>query len=39
MLGHSNISTTLNRYVHPSMDFKRENILKLEQAGFFPPSI
>lgn len=38
MLGHSNISTTLNCYVHPSLDFKRENIIKLEQAGFFPPS-
>lgn len=39
MLGHSNISTTMNRYVHPSMEFKRENIAKLEQAGFFPPSM
>ena len=36
MLGHSNISTTLNRYVHPSLDFKRENMIKLEQAGIFP---
>ena len=39
MLGHANISTTLNRYVHPSMDFKRENIGRLERAGFFPPSM
>ena len=38
MLGHSSISTTMNRYVHPDMDLKRQNILKLEQAGFFPPS-
>lgn len=39
MLGHSNISTTLNRYVHPSLEYKRKNILKLERAGFFSPSI
>lgn len=39
MLGHSNISTTMNRYVHPSLDYKRENILKLEQAGFLSPSV
>ena len=29
ILGHSNVSITLNRYVHPSMDLKRENIQKL----------
>lgn len=29
MLGHSNISITLNRYVHPSKRFKHENIEKL----------
>lgn len=38
MLGHSNISTTMNRYVHPSLDFKRKNIIKLEQSGIFPTS-
>lgn len=38
MLGHSNISTTMNRYVHPSLDFKRKNMEKLEQSGFFPSS-
>ena len=38
ILGHSSISTTMNRYVHPSIDLKRENIKKLEQAGLFPPS-
>ena len=38
ILGHSSISTTMNRYVHPSLNFKRENILKLEQAVLFPPS-
>lgn len=30
ILGHANISITLNRYVHCSMDFKRSNIRKLE---------
>ena len=39
MLGHANISTTMNRYVHPSLDFKRESIFRLEQTGFFPPSM
>ena len=34
ILGHSSITVTMNRYVHPSIDFKRQNILKLEQAGF-----
>lgn len=38
ILGHSDISTTMNRYVHPSMDFKRQNIIRLEQSGFFPSS-
>lgn len=34
ILGHASISMTLNRYVHPSLELKRENIRKLEQAGF-----
>lgn len=38
ILGHSSISITMNRYVHPSLEHKRKNITKLEQAGFFPPS-
>lgn len=29
ILGHSNIGITLSRYVHSSMDFKRENMEKL----------
>ena len=29
ILGHSSVSITLNRYVHPSMDVKRENIQRL----------
>lgn len=30
MLGHSNVSTTLNRYVHPSFEFKKEQIKKIQ---------
>lgn len=29
ILGHSNINTTLNRYVHPSMEQKQQNMDKL----------
>ena len=29
MLGHANVNITLNRYVHPTMKFKHENIEKL----------
>ncbi|MCM1218539.1 MAG: site-specific integrase [Lachnospiraceae bacterium] len=29
ILGHANVNITLNRYVHPSMDLKRENMNKL----------
>lgn len=38
ILGHSNISTTMNLYVHPSIDLKRKNIEKLAQSNIFPPS-
>lgn len=38
ILGHSNISTTMGRYVHPSMELKRKNIEKLERSNIFPPS-
>ena len=34
ILGHSNVTLTMNRYVHPDLDLKRENMKKLEQAGF-----
>ena len=34
ILGHSSISMTMNRYVHPNLDLKRENIKKLDHAGF-----
>lgn len=29
ILGHSNVNITMNRYVHPSMDFKRKNMQRL----------
>ena len=29
ILGHSNINITMNRYVHPSMDLKHENMQRL----------
>lgn len=29
ILGHANVNITMNRYVHPSMDLKRENMQKL----------
>lgn len=34
ILGHANTSITLNRYVHSSMDLKRDNMKKLVAAGF-----
>lgn len=34
ILGHSNIAMTMNRYVHPSLELKRQNLQKLDQAGF-----
>lgn len=33
ILGHANTSITLNRYVHSSMDLKRDNMQKLVAAG------
>lgn len=33
ILGHSNVSTTLNKYVHSSLELKRENMNKLEQIS------
>ena len=29
LLGHSDVSITLNRYVHPTMELKRQNMEKL----------
>ncbi len=34
VLGHASTTITLNRYVHSSMDLKRENMNKLSAAGF-----
>lgn len=31
ILGHANVSITLNRYVHPSMNLKQENMNKLSE--------
>ena len=31
ILGHSSVNITLNRYVHPSMQLKRQNIEKLSE--------
>ncbi len=30
ILGHASVSITMNRYVHPSMEFKRENMQRLD---------
>lgn len=35
ILGHANVSTTLQRYVHPSMDSKREQIERLASASIY----
>lgn len=29
-LGHANVNITLNRYVHTSLDFKKQQINKIE---------
>ena len=34
VLGHSTPSITLERYVHSSLEFKRQNMTKLETIGF-----
>ena len=31
ILGHANVNITLNRYVHPTMKLKRENMNKLSE--------
>lgn len=35
VLGHSNISITLDRYVHPNINLKRENMRRLKTADCF----
>ena len=32
ILGHSNVSVTLNQYVHPNMNLKRENMSRLKEG-------
>ena len=29
ILGHANVSITMNRYVHPTMELKQENMQQL----------
>ena len=31
ILGHSSVNITLNRYVHPSMELKQQNMNKLSE--------
>ncbi len=31
ILGHANVNITLNRYVHPSMELKRKNMMRLSE--------
>lgn len=35
ILGHASISVTLERYVHPNLNFKRENMMRLKTIGCF----
>lgn len=35
VLGHANISVTLDRYVHPNINLKRENMRRLKTADCF----
>lgn len=39
ILGHENVNITLNRYVHSSMDLKRESMEKLSHSTAYSPSI
>ncbi len=34
VLGHANVQITLDRYVHSSMELKRENMKKLSELGY-----
>lgn len=38
ILGHAGVAITLNRYVHSSMDLKRQNMNKLEATYIISPS-
>lgn len=39
ILGHSDVKITLNRYVHPSMELKRQHMEKLTPAQFQSESV
>lgn len=39
ILGHENVNITLNRYVHSSVDLKRESMEKLHGSAAYLPSI
>lgn len=39
ILGHANVNITLNRYVHSSLDLKRNNMAKLDALVYSSPSI
>lgn len=39
ILGHSSPKVTLERYVHSSLELKRENMNKLENSSLFSPSV
>ncbi len=35
ILGHANVSTTLQKYVHPSIDLKRKHMERLENVSVY----
>lgn len=39
ILGHENVNITLNRYVHSTRDFKRENMKKLFRSEAYSPAL
>lgn len=39
LLGHENVKITLNRYVHPSIELKRESLERLCRSAAYSPSV
>jgi integrase len=37
ILGHASVDITLNRYVHPSLDYKKEQISKIKEPKIYMP--
>ncbi|MDD7391117.1 MAG: hypothetical protein PUG60_15965 [Lachnospiraceae bacterium] len=35
ILGHANVNTTMQRYVHPSMELKKEQMNRLAQVSVY----